>query len=120
MSVGAGLGDRLAADFGARLRTFREAAGLTQQELADQVHCSRKQVGRWEVGETRPPKTRLARLESPLGLAPGTLLEVLESLDYHARGRRMQRVSQLFEEGFGAHTVGSAELAAEALGDRAP
>ncbi len=111
---------RLVSDFGARLRVFREAAGLTQQELADRVRCSRKQVGRWEAGETLPQRTRLAHLEPPLGLVPGTLSEVLESLDYQARGNRMRRVGRLFEEGFGAHTLGSADLASQALVGWAP
>ena len=71
---------RLVSDFEARLRAFREAAGLTQQELADRVRCSRKQGGRWEAGETLPQRTRLAHPEPPLGLVPGTLSEVLESL----------------------------------------
>jgi len=120
MTVGARIDSRLVSDFGARLRAFREAAGLTQQELADRVRCSRKQVGRWEAGETLPQRARLAHLEPPLGLVPGTLSEVLESLDYQARGNRMRRVGRLFEEGFGAHTLGSADLASQALVGWAP
>jgi transcriptional regulator with XRE-family HTH domain len=94
----------MAADFGERLRTFRQAAGLTQQDLADRVRCSRKQVGRWEGGETCPGRARLLQLEAPLGLAPGTLVDVLESLDSQARGHRMRRLSWLLEESFASDT----------------
>jgi transcriptional regulator with XRE-family HTH domain len=104
---------RVGAELGPRLRAFRESANLTQQQLATELGCSRKQVGRWEIGETTPKKPRLAQMEGPLGLAPGTLAEILDSLDSQARGHRMRRVSQLFEEGFGSET----DLAEQALGD---
>src|SRR2546423_965437 len=94
----------ITSEFGIQLRTFRDAANLTQQQFADLMQCSRKQVGRWEMGETVPKKARLLQMEAPLGLAPGTLVEVLQSLDSQARGHQTRRVSQLFEEGFGAHT----------------
>ncbi len=112
VNIGSGSDRRLAADFGERLRAFRLTAGLTQQDLADRMRCSRKQVGRWEAGETCPGGPRLLQLEAPLGLAPGTLVQVLESLNSQARGHRMRRLSWLFEEGFGADTG----LAGEALG----
>lgn len=108
-------GVRVGTEFGPRLRAFRESANLTQQQLATLMSCSRKQVGRWEIGETMPKKSRLLQMEGPLGLAPGTLVEILESLDSQARGHRMRRVSQLFEEGFGSET----NLAEQALGEPA-
>ena len=73
------------------------------------VSRSRSSHGRWEAGETLPQRTRLAHPEPPLGLVPGTLSEVLESLDYQARGNRMRRVGRLFEEG----TLGRAGMALE-------
>ncbi|OUO31666.1 helix-turn-helix transcriptional regulator [Olsenella sp. An293] len=37
---------------GARIREFREAAGLSQAELARRVYVSRQTVGNWEAGRT--------------------------------------------------------------------
>lgn len=37
---------------GARIREFREAAGLSQTELARRVYVSRQTVGNWESGRT--------------------------------------------------------------------
>ena len=37
---------------GARIRKFREAAGLSQAELARRVYVSRQTVGNWEAGRT--------------------------------------------------------------------
>jgi transcriptional regulator with XRE-family HTH domain len=43
-----------AAWFGGRLRELREAAGLTQQQLADKVGCKWLAVSRWERGVREP------------------------------------------------------------------
>ncbi|ONI77070.1 hypothetical protein ALI144C_33765 [Actinosynnema sp. ALI-1.44] len=52
---------------GARLRTWRERAGLTQQQLADRCGLSRFQISRWETGEAKPEPASLGPLV--LGLA---------------------------------------------------
>jgi transcriptional regulator with XRE-family HTH domain len=47
---------------GARLRQWRERAGLTQQELADRCGLSRFQISRWETGQTKPAPRALPPL----------------------------------------------------------
>ncbi|MGW2582640.1 helix-turn-helix transcriptional regulator [Streptomyces virginiae] len=42
-------------------RTIREAAGLSQQDLADIVGVSRQAVTAWEAGDRYPRKAQLAR-----------------------------------------------------------
>lgn len=54
---------------GARLRTWRERAGLTQQKLADRCGLSRFQISRWETGEAKPEPCSLAPLVRGLGAA---------------------------------------------------
>jgi transcriptional regulator with XRE-family HTH domain len=42
------------SDFGARLRELREAAGLTQKELAEAAGASLRGVAQWEQGVREP------------------------------------------------------------------
>jgi predicted ATPase/transcriptional regulator with XRE-family HTH domain len=56
--------------FGARLRSHREAAGLTQEELAQQAGLSANAVGQLERGERKHPYPHTVRsLASALGLS---------------------------------------------------
>jgi transcriptional regulator with XRE-family HTH domain len=50
------------------LRELREAAGLTQEELAAAVGTDRRNVHRWEVAGHDPGGTMLLRLLSALGV----------------------------------------------------
>lgn len=40
--------------FAARLKELREARGLTQQQLADQIEAQREAIARWEAGGSEP------------------------------------------------------------------
>lgn len=42
-------------------RSIREAAGLTQQDIADVVGVSRQAITAWEAGDRYPRKAQLAR-----------------------------------------------------------
>lgn len=39
---------------GQKLAEYRQAAGLTQREAADQIHVSRQCLGNWETGHREP------------------------------------------------------------------
>ncbi len=58
------------APFGARLRRLREAAGLTQEELAEKADLSAKNISDLERGERRRPYPHTVRsLADALGLS---------------------------------------------------
>lgn len=61
-------------EFAERLKRFRKAKNLTQQELADQLGVSNKSVSRWESGGGYPDVALLAPLARALGVTVDALL----------------------------------------------
>lgn len=57
----------VSTELGQRLRDARERAGLTQQQVANEIGVSLRTVGNWERGET-VPQNRLAKLEDLLSV----------------------------------------------------
>ena len=58
--------------FGAFLAQVRRAQGLTQAELAEQLHVTDKAVSRWERGVGLPDINTLEPLADALGLSLAT------------------------------------------------
>lgn len=56
------------------LTRLRTRIGLSQQELADQVHVTRQAVSRWETGETVPNSETLKLLSRVLDVSINTIL----------------------------------------------
>lgn len=72
------LNDALLAEFGARLRSFRREAGLTQTELADTARLHRTTVGGFERGEVNPTLVAIVSLAGALGCTADQLVVGLE------------------------------------------
>ena len=64
---------------GREIRLAREAAGLTQEELADRAGVHRTYVSLLERDKKSPTVAMLFRLCAALGLRPSTLLARVES-----------------------------------------
>ena len=62
--------------FGARLATFRKAAGYTQQELANEMSVSRRMIAYYEGETQHPPTTLLPKLAEALNISTDELLNV--------------------------------------------
>jgi transcriptional regulator with XRE-family HTH domain len=81
-AVGAASGASTAAVFGEVLRHFREAAGLTQAELARRIPCDRSHVARVEAG-TRVPQDTFARTCDALLGSGGVLERLWRRIDWY-------------------------------------
>ena len=55
-------------DFGPRLRELREAAGLTQKDLAERTGVSLGAIARWEQNDREPVWSSLKALCEALGV----------------------------------------------------
>ncbi|MCC9311240.1 helix-turn-helix transcriptional regulator [Kitasatospora sp. RB6PN24] len=86
--------------FGAELKFHREAAGLSQQQLGDKVHCSGTYIGQFE-NATRRPQLPLARLfDQALG-TNGLFARMCERLinnspyeDYFAAASELEAIAE--------------------------
>jgi len=61
---------------GARIRTLRKQAELTQQELAEQAGVSYKYLGQVERGQVNLSVEKLVEIAQGLHLAPSELLDM--------------------------------------------
>jgi transcriptional regulator with XRE-family HTH domain len=66
---------------GRMVRTFRDAAGLTQKELAKALGYTNGWLSNVETGQLRPRAEQVTALEQALGVPPGALMHVYEQLD---------------------------------------
>jgi transcriptional regulator with XRE-family HTH domain len=61
---------------GDRIKAAREAAGLTQQQLADAVQAGggQRQISNWETDFRTPRRETLERIAEACGVTPGWLM----------------------------------------------
>ncbi len=64
-----------ARQFGRRLRELREAAGLSQKELADRMGVQQTAVSWWERGRREPSFGNAVKLAEALGVNVLAFLE---------------------------------------------
>jgi transcriptional regulator with XRE-family HTH domain len=62
------------AEFGARVRAYRTADGVTQQDLAEAAGLSRSSIANLEAGRQDVTVTTVLAIAHHLGVAPGDLL----------------------------------------------
>jgi transcriptional regulator with XRE-family HTH domain len=63
-------------EFGARLKKYREAKGLSQKEFAALIGVGNTRVSNWELGTNRPDVDFLPKICEVLGVVPSDLLGV--------------------------------------------
>lgn len=77
-------------DFGVKVRKLRDAAGLTQAELAEKLDVSRPAIGTWESGKVRPRLNELKELADLFGVTVAELMgEDAEPVPFRASGTMM-------------------------------
>ena len=69
------MGDSDKRIFGGNVRRFREALGMTQEDLSEASGLDRSYIGGVERGERNPALTAILQLASAFRVAPGRLFE---------------------------------------------
>jgi transcriptional regulator with XRE-family HTH domain len=58
-----------------KIRLCRKQAGLSQEELADQLEVSRQAISKWEMGQSAPDPERIVRMSELFGVSTDALLK---------------------------------------------
>ena len=90
-----------------RVRTLREAAGLSQQEIAIKADLSLSQISKLEQGKKADPRaSTLIALALALGIKPGQLIDdlpvteaTLNSEDDEAKKKKKDRKEKKHKKG---------------------
>jgi transcriptional regulator with XRE-family HTH domain len=72
-------GQSMSAFMGSRLRERREAAKLTQQELAERIGVRKAQISLYEHHKTEPGAGVLANMSKELGVSTDYLLGLVDT-----------------------------------------
>ena len=72
---------------GAQIKKYRQARGMTQGELAEQLHVVRQTVSKWEKGASVPDADLLPQLSAALGVPVDTLLELEDTAAAQVQAR---------------------------------
>jgi transcriptional regulator with XRE-family HTH domain len=76
-------------EFAARLRSLREALGLSQSQLAARCGLSVDSLQNWEQGRTEPRLSALIQMAKGLGVS----LDLLAGLQAPRRGGRPRKTN---------------------------
>lgn len=66
---------------GDNIQKYRKEKGLSQQELAEELHVVRQTVSKWEKGISVPDVNVLPELSKLLGISVNVLLDLDEQQD---------------------------------------
>lgn len=61
--------------FGEKLQKLRRTAGMSQEQLAEQLEVSRQAVSKWELGDSLPDAARILTLSRKFGVSADYLLK---------------------------------------------
>ena len=78
---------------GERIQQLRKAAGLSQEQLAEQIDVSRQSVSKWELNDAAPEISKIIALSELFGVSTDELLKGAEST--HAAPTRQESIDTI-------------------------
>ena len=97
---------------GERIQQLRKAAGLSQEQLAEQLDVSRQSVSKWELNDAAPEISKIIALSELFGISTDELLKGAESI---AAIARLNAAEKRIRTGFITAVAGLIMLALEFL-----
>lgn len=86
--------------FGRNLRILRSKNGVSQQNLADEIHVTRQTVSLWERGQGKPDINHLHDICGVFGIPVEQMMygTVLQEHQFHADFSEIKEISQAVED----------------------
>ena len=84
--------------FGIKVKEYRTKSGLTQKELADQLHVTYQAVSRWENEDVQPSFDTLKQLCAIFGCSTDDLLESNASTSNREEKTESQKADTVSEK----------------------
>ena len=81
---------------GEQIKILRKSKGMSQEELANQLHVSRQTLSKWENGNSVPDAETLIRISQALDVTVNNLLDntVEEETDTKQIGERLSAITE--------------------------
>ena len=107
---------------GERIQQLRKAAGLSQEQLAEQLDVSRQSVSKWELNDAAPEISKIIALSELFGISTDELLKGAGSIPAAAEEKesiaaiaRLNAAEKRIRTGFITAVAGLIMLALELL-----
>ncbi len=107
---------------GERIQQLRRAAGLSQEQLAEQLDVSRQSVSKWELNDAAPEISKIVAISELFGVSTDELLKGAESIPAATEGKqsiaaiaKLNAAEKRIRTGFTAMAAGLIMLALELL-----
>ena len=107
---------------GERIQQLRKAAGLSQEQLAEQLDVSRQSVSKWELNDAAPEISKIIALSELFGISTDELLKGAGSIPAAAGEKesiaaiaRLNAAEKRIRTGFITAVAGLIMLALELL-----
>ncbi len=87
----------ITSTLGPRIRKRRHSLGMTQQELAERVCCTKAMISQIERGKALPSIDLLVRIAEVLGERPGHFLDPKDERGHPADAAIVEELKKLIE-----------------------
>lgn len=85
---------------GARIKAFRKAKGLSQEQLAELVGIEQKHVSRLEVGTSYPTIDRLEKIAVALDVPMGSFFDAEKQTYYDEKAKKLELMMRELDEDY--------------------
>ncbi len=85
---------------GSRIKAFRKAKGLSQEQFAELIGIEPKHVSRLEVGKSYPTIDRLEKIAVALDVPMGSFFDIGNQTYYEEKAKKLELMMRELDEDY--------------------